>query len=49
MKVVQVVDNIQREETVSQNFDIGPSFYFNKKWETFCNCFFDIYSLFHKM
>ena len=48
MKFVPVVDNIQMEGTVSQIFDIGPRFYFMIR-ETFCNCFFYIYSLFHKM
>ena len=28
MKFLPVVDNTQMEETVSQIFDIGPSFYF---------------------
>ena len=37
IKFCPCVDNIYMEGTVSQNFDIGPSFYFmTKKRETFC-------------
>ena len=44
------VDNIRTEEIVIQIFDIGPSFYFMiKNGKLFSNCFYDIYSLLHKM
>ena len=50
MKFLPVVDNIQMEGTLPQILDIGPSFlFYDKTRETFCNCFFDIYSLLHKM
>ena len=44
------VASTQMEGTVSQIFDIGPSFYFMiKKREAFCNVFHHINSLTHKM
>ena len=51
MIFLPVGHNTHREGTVSQIFDIGPSFDFmkKKKGDTFCNCFFDIYILFHKI
>ena len=41
MKFLPVVDNIQMEGTVSQIFDIGPSFYFMiKNGKHFVTVFF---------
>ena len=49
MNFLLAVDNTQMEGTVSQIFNIGPSFDFMiKKRETVGNCFFGIYSLYHK-
>ena len=49
MTFLLVVDNTQMEGMVSQIVDRGPSFDFMiKKRATFCNCFFGIYSSYHK-
>ena len=47
--ILVVVDNTKMVGTVSQIFDIDPSFYFMIINGNFCNCFIDIYSIFHKM
>ena len=50
MKSLSVDDSIRTEGTASQIFVYGSQFlFYNKKRETFCNCFLDNYSLFYKM
>ena len=49
MNFLPVVDNTHMEGTVSQIFDIGPSFYFMIKNGKLFVIVFDLYTSFHKM